>query len=106
MQRNLLLIFIVFLLSSCDAFDDMTGMFEKQELVQNEIKRKYGWESQVAFNIHNGTLTQVTLLLNASEVGDQKVADLELIAKEVIDKTFKSEPQRIFIQISSIPDEK
>jgi len=106
MPKIIFLILLIFLLSSCDAFDDMTGMFEKQEIVQNEIKRKYGWESQVAFNIHNGNLTQVTLLLNASEVGDQKVADLEMIAKEVIDKAFKSEPQRIFIQISSIPDEK
>lgn len=90
-------------LCGCDSIDDMKGMFEKQELAQSIIMEKYGWESNLGFNMNNGFLTQVTLILDADDVRGEKVSDLEEIAKEVISHTFKSKPQAIYIQISSIP---
>ena len=105
MNRILYCLLLTFLLSSCNAVNDMKDMFEKQELVQTAIKEKYGWESQVGFNINNGILTQVTLILNADDVRDEKVSYLEPIAKEVISKSFKSKPQAIYIQIASKPSD-
>ncbi len=104
MNRILFYLILIFLLSGCDAVQDLKGMFEKQELVQTFIKKKYGWESQVGFNINNGILTQVTLILNADEVRNERVSRLEAIAKQVISKTFKRKPQTIYIQIVSVPD--
>ena len=96
-----MLLFII----GCDAVDDMKGMFEKQKIAQSKIKDKYGWESQLGFNMHNGVLTQVTIVLNAKDVRNESVSKLENIAKDVIASTFKSTPRAIYIQIASLPDE-
>jgi len=93
----------IFLLNGCGAVDDMKGMFEKQELAQAEIKEKYGWESQLGFKMNNGVLTQVTVILNADQVRNETVKNLETIAKEVVSKVFKSKPRAIYIQIASAP---
>ncbi|SMF07721.1 TonB protein C-terminal [Alteromonadaceae bacterium Bs31] len=88
-------------LVACDAVEDMKGVFDKQAQAQEYIKRKYGWNSQLAFNINNGVLSQVTLYLNASDTRAYTVAELEAIARELVAEVFSSEPQAIYIQIIS-----
>ena len=106
MKKLFVGIFILLAVTGCDAVDDMKGMFEKQESAQTIIKEKYGWDSQLGFNMSNGVLTQVTLVLNANDVRNETVSKLEKIAKDVIAMTFKSTPKAIYIQIASLPDEK
>lgn len=106
MKKLIVGVFALFIMTGCNAVDDMRGMFEKQEIAQKIIKDKYGWNSQLGFNMSNGVLTQVTLMLNANEVRNESVARLEKIAKDVAATTFKSQPNAIFIQIASLPDEK
>jgi len=105
MKTYILLVASFLLLAGCDAITDMKGMFEKQEAVQNLVMEKYGWESQVGFNMNNGILTQVTLVLNASEVGNEKVSSLEKIARQVIAASFASKPNAIYIQIATLHDD-
>ena len=104
MSRRIFLALAIVLLVGCDAVDDMRGMFEKQELAQVAIKEKYGWDSQLGFNINNGILTQVTVVLDANDVREETVDNLEKIAKEVVSNVFKSKPKAIYIQIASIPN--
>jgi len=79
----------------------MSGMFEKQELAQSIVKEKYGLDSQLGFNINNGQLTQVTLILNANSVKDKTVDELEEMTKVVVSEVFKSKPLFIYIQLQS-----
>ena len=88
------------LLVGCNAVSDMTGMFEKQELVQKAIKEKYGLQSQVGWNINNGVLTQVTVAFDAEEVRDKKVSELEAAAKEAVALSFKSTPRMLNVQVA------
>jgi len=92
MKNILLLSIILFLLSACDSIEDMSGMFEKQELAQSLVKEKYGWNSQLGFNMYNGQLTQVTLVLSSNEVREKTVGELETITREVVAEVFKSKP--------------
>lgn len=93
-------ILISLLLAGCDAVSDMKGMFEKQELLQKVIKEKYGLESQTGWSINNGTLTQVTVIFSAEEVRYKKVSELEAVAKEAVESSFKSKPQVLNVQIT------
>ena len=99
MKKALLIFIAILALSGCNAIDDMKGMFEKQELVQTAIKDEYGWDSQVGWNINNGILTQVTIILKADQVRDEKVSTLEKAAVEAITRSFKSKPRAIYIQV-------
>lgn len=106
MKNSILILFLFIMLPGCDAIDDMKGMFEKQEIVQSAIKEKYGWQTQVGFNMNNGVLTQVTVIFDANEVRNEKVSKLEVTTKDVISTSFKSTPGAIYIQILSTPSEK
>ncbi|MCP3662809.1 MAG: lipoprotein [Gammaproteobacteria bacterium] len=105
MRRIILILSVLFILSGCDAVDDMKGMFEKQAIAQELIKEKYGWDSQLGFNIDNGILSQVTVVLDANQVHGEKIGRLEVITKDVVATVFKSKPRAIYIQISIHPDE-
>jgi len=91
------------LLAGCDAVEDMKGMFEKQELIEKAIKGTYGWDAQVGWNIHNGVLTQVSVVFDAEQVREEKVSTLERAALEAVARSFKSTPKAVFIQVATKP---
>lgn len=95
-----LILTVSLLLVGCNVVSDMTGMLEKQELVQKAIKEKYGLQSQVGWNINNGVLTQVTVAFDAEEVRDKKVSELEAAAKEAVASSFKSTPRMLNVQVA------
>jgi len=95
-----LIISVSLLLAGCNAVSDMKGMLEKQELVQKAIKEKYGLQSQIGWNIHNGVLTQVTVAFDAEEVRDKKVSELEAAAKDAVTSSFKSTPRMLNVQVA------
>lgn len=103
MKALILALSLTLLLSGCNAFEDMAGFMEKQALVQKAIKDKYGWETMVGWNMHNGRLTQVTVNFDANQVRGETVASLEEAAKLGVATAFQSKPQVIYVQIASGP---
>ena len=101
MKRILIGTIFIFTLVGCDSFKDMSEFFEKQEIVKESIKEETGWESQVGFNMHNGVLTNVSVILDANDVRDKKVSELEKLVRRVVRDSFKSTPQAIYIQIAT-----
>ena len=102
--RTLLLTFmLVVALAGCDAFDDMSKMFEKQSKAQQYVKDKYGLNASLGFNIHNGELTNVTVAFAYPEVRSKAVSELEAIARETAKANFASEPQQIVVQVITSP---
>ncbi len=102
MKRLLLGIVLVLVLTGCDTFEDMSEIFEKQGIAQDAIKEKTGWESQVGFNINNGVLTNVSVILNANDVRSKTVSELEEVVQSVVSETFKSKPKTVYIQVAII----
>lgn len=105
MKRILVFFALSMVLLGCDAASDMKEIFNKQEAAQNYVKEKYGWQSQLGFNIHNGVLSQVTLILRAEDVRNESVSHLEEIAREVVSASFKSTPKVVYIQIVTTASE-
>ena len=68
--------------------------------IQKAIKEKYGLQSQVGWNMHNGVLTQVTVSFDAEKVRDKKVSELEAAAKDAVVSSFKSKPKVLNVQIA------
>lgn len=101
----LLLILPLLLMSGCDAIDDFSQMNEKQGRIQALIKEKYGWQAQVGWNIHNAELSQVTLVLSAEEVANERVATLQTIAQEAVSQVFTSTPKAIYVTLVTGPAE-
>ena len=101
MKTMLNLAVAALLLFGCGFVEDMKGMFEKSQLVAKAIKDKHGWETQVGWNIHNGRLTQVTVMYQSKEVRELKVALLENAALEAIAKAFASKPEVVIVQVAS-----
>jgi hypothetical protein len=106
MIKKILIAMVFVLLAACDAYDDMTSMFEKQQLVQGYIKDKKGYETQVGFNINNGVLVQVTVYFQSKEVKQASISELEDIALKAVAQSFKLTPKTLNVAIQSVPDEK
>lgn len=101
MKKILLIMAVAVLLFGCNVMQDFMEIGEKQKLVQQEIKEKYGWDSQVSWSIHNGKLTQVTVMLKVEDVRYEQVIKLEDAVVDAVAKSFKSKPETIYIQIAS-----
>ena len=81
-MRKYLTIFLFSLcLFACNIAQDIQEMAGKQAEVQKVIKEKYGWDSKVGWQIQNGVLTHVTVILNAEEVKNEKIEALESAAR-------------------------
>jgi hypothetical protein len=105
MRRLLTTLILSLLIAGCDAVEDLKEMGQKQSIVQQAIKDSHGWDVQVGWHMSNGILTQVTVVLDADEIRDTKVAEIEKAAIDAISRAFKSKPQRVFLQISTDIDE-
>ncbi len=103
MRTFILALSLAILVTGCGAFEDMAGFAEKQALVQKAIKDKYGWETMVGWNMHNGTLTQVTVMFNADQVRSETIANLEQAAQSGVASAFQSKPKVIYVQVASEP---
>ena len=106
MIKKIFIVITLSLLGACDAYDDMSSMFEKQQLVQEYIKNKKGYETQVGFNINNGVLVQVSVYFLSEEVKQVHVGELEKIALMAVAQSFKLIPKTLNVAIQSVPDEK
>ncbi|MCU7807529.1 MAG: hypothetical protein KZQ73_06625 [Candidatus Thiodiazotropha sp. (ex Semelilucina semeliformis)] len=105
MRYALLLPFLFLILTGCDAMQDFKQMGEKQSRVQTYIKDKYGWHAEIGWNIHNAELTQVTLVLSADEVANERVETLQAIAKETVGEVFVSTPKAIYVTLVTTMDD-
>lgn len=88
-------------LAGCETVEDMRDMLDTQEQLRAIIKEEIGVESLVGFNINNGVLIDVTITLNANDVADRSVSELERIARSAIKSSFESKPRAIYIQIAT-----
>lgn len=101
MRRMFIGLCLLFMLVGCNSFEDMKDFLKKQELIQEAIREETGWESQVGYNMHNGVLTNVSVTLDANDVRDKKVSELENLVRRVVTGSFKSTPGAIYIQIAT-----
>jgi len=90
---------ISILFTGCNLFESLEDAVEKREHVQNIIKEKYGYETEIYWRIQNGKLTQVTVAYNIEDVKEKKVSDLMQVAVDSVLPNFEEEPRTIFIQV-------
>ena len=99
MHKTLLGLVLAIVLAGCDTVEDMRDMIDAKEELKGIIKEEVGVESMVGFNINNGVLIDVSISLNAKDVADKSVPELEKIARSAVKRTFESKPRTIYIQI-------
>ena len=66
MARILLLLVLAITIAACDFVDVMKEGMQQSEAVANELEETTGIKPQVGFNVQNGRLVSVTVLIPAS----------------------------------------
>jgi len=102
MKKTLILLLAILLLSSCGFVDDMQDMLEKQQRLSDKIKRDFGWDANIGWNISNGTLTQVTISFSPDDIAQEKVGELKAKIDKLVAQSFEQKPQALIIQIIAI----
>ncbi len=83
----------VLLLAGCEMAAELSEMQNKMVRINSDLKNELGVEAQVGWNIHNGTLTQITVLLPADQVKDRSIQQLKEITYPIVMRHFDSPPQ-------------
>ena len=91
----------VIAVAGCDTVEGMRDMKDTQEQLKEIIKEEIGVESFVGININNGILIDVSIILNAQDVADRSVSELERVARTAVKRSFESKPRVIYIQIAT-----
>lgn len=99
MKSILLGIALAIALVGCETVEDMRDMRDIQEQLRALIKEELGIEPLVGFNMNNGVLIDVSISLNANDVADRSVSELERIARSAVKKSFESKPRAIYLQL-------
>ena len=92
-KRWKLLLLASFILSGCEMAVEMGEMQEKMVKVNSALKKELNMEAQVGWNIHNGTLTQITVLIPAERAGEQTLKQLKESTYPIVRKHFQEDPQ-------------
>ena len=94
------LFLIAVILSGCSAADNLQGMFEKQQAVTADVDKALGVSSQIGWNWHNGTLTDVTVAIPAPKVTGTTVSELTEVIEPIIDKHFEKKPRVLYVAVT------
>ena len=94
----LVLVFVgVSLLSACGMIGDMTEAQEKSETVALELEKETGVKPFVGWNIHNGTLTNVTVSFPMEGVSKLTVGELDAKVRAVVTRSFEKMPEQLVV---------
>ena len=94
--------FALFALSGCEMAADMGHMMGKMDQVNESLKTELNLDAQVGWNIQNGTLAQVTVILPGHEAGEKTTNELKDLVYPIIRKHFEKEPQ-VFQLVVTFP---
>jgi hypothetical protein len=103
LPRHLALLSLVLPAIGCDAIDSVTDGFKHTQAVATELEQAAGARPFVAFNWHNGSLTDVTITFDGVPAGPP-LAELVVLARSSVRSHFKQTPERVTVAFS-VPGE-
>ena len=77
----------------------MRDMLDAQTEAQEVIRDRLGVEAQVGFHYNGETLENVSIAMNAGEVKNRNVTELESAAQIAVKRAFDEKPKAIYIQL-------
>lgn len=107
MSRNFLFLSLltILFLSGCNMMEDFSEAQKKQKKVTERLTTKLGGQVQVGWNIHNGRLAQVTVLVPAKAAADSTLRELKGMVAPVVAEEFSEKPARLQISAAYSKDQ-
>jgi len=97
------LLLVVMLVSLAACGGEVGGLFDTLEVAnaaETELLDTEGLECEIGFNITNGRLTQVTVVVSSTEVGDLTIDDMVRLIRPVVRKHFKEDPGALVFSVT------
>ena len=98
LARTLGLVFVgASLLSACGMIGDMTEAQKKSETVALALEKETGVKPFVGWNIHNGTLTNVTVSFPMEGVSKLTIGELDAKVRAAVTRSFEKPPEQLVV---------
>lgn len=101
MRKSLPGLLLAIALAGCDVVEGRRDAVDTQEELKGIIREEIGVDSYVGFNVRNGTLIDVSITLNAQDVADRSVSELERLVQSAVRRSFETSPGTIYIQLAT-----
>lgn len=84
-------------LVACGAVEELQGIGDKQRAAEQAIAQATGAEIHIGWNWTNGSLTDVTVRVDAKAVGDKTVKELGSLVAPLVEQNFEEAPDQLQI---------
>ena len=98
----IILIPVLIMLSGCEMAAEMNDMMTKMETVNADLKSELNMDAQVGWNIHNGTLTQITVIIPEKDTAGMTVQELKDLTYPIVIKHFDEDPKVFKLTVSFV----
>jgi uncharacterized protein YceK len=92
-RKILLIVATLLSLQGCGMVEDLAGMQAKMQTINAELKKELGMTAQVGWNIHNGTLTQVTVYIEGDSIEEKTLGQLRDTVIPLLEQHFEEAPE-------------
>ncbi|TYL90652.1 hypothetical protein FXB40_31650 [Bradyrhizobium rifense] len=99
MFRAVVIVFLAFALSACDAVATLKDGLQQARAVEGDLEQSTGVKPQVGFNWRNGRLTSVTVLFPKLDE-TKPLGDLAGQVRAAVTKEFKQTPDAIVLSFA------
>jgi hypothetical protein len=89
------------LMSGCGVVSDITDAQRRSEAIALELEKDMGVKPFVGWNIHNGTLTNVTVSFPVEGVAKLSVGDLNARVRKAVAQSFEKPPEHLVVSTFS-----
>jgi hypothetical protein len=99
MFRAVVIVFLAFALSACDAVATLKDGLQQSQAVEGDLEQSTGVKPRVGFNWRNGRLTSVTVLF-PKLYETKPLGDLAGLVRAAVTKEFKQTPDAIVLSFA------
>ena len=99
MFRAVVIVFLAFALSACDAVATLKDGLQQAQAVEGDLEQSTGVKPRVGFNWRNGRLTSVTVLF-PKLYETRPLGDLAGLVRAAVTKEFKQTPDAIVLSFA------
>ncbi|NLR74265.1 hypothetical protein [Leeia aquatica] len=100
MLRILAAVLLALTLAACNPLESLSDGLRNSEAVATELEQSLGVKSFVVFNIHNGTLTSVTVTFE-SVPAHATLPEIAAKTRSAVLKAFKQTPGSVLISFKA-----
>ena len=94
-----LVVLLAVLCAGCGTISEMKGIYAETQRTADVLEKELGTRPEIGFNVMNGNLANLNVIIDSSKVQQLHVSELEIRVHKAIAVTMKEKPGQILVSL-------